>query len=117
MFNSQKSFVSPPQSSATHSALADYGDTLQECLVLCQDPKTEGLAMQKYQQLRDSLLSEYANTQVVELLDVLWTTNLSSQRSATMWQHMCHTEQQLTDQMAASHVQLHQNYLRLIQEQ
>ena len=108
----------PPQPSSISPAVpTGYEDTLQECLILCQEPKTEELANQKYQQLRDRLLLESVNTQVLELLDLLWSANLSNQRSAAMWQHMCHTEQQLTDQMAESHVQLHQNYLRLIQEQ
>ena len=92
-------------------------DVLQHCLALAKDPKTEALAIQTYEQLRDRLLLDNTNRQVISLLDVLWNTNLASQRASAMWQHMCHTEQQLTDQMAESHVQLHQNYLRLIQEQ
>lgn len=111
--SSSSTYPSPllrPESSTVISVL-------QRCLDLAKDPKTTALADETYHQLRDRLQIEGTNDQILRLLDLLWESNRSSQRAAAMWQHMCHTEQQLTDQMAESHVQLHQNYLRLIQEQ
>lgn len=104
-------------STLSHTESFNAIDVLQQCLDLVQDAKTIALATQSYQQLRDRLCLDGADAQMLQLLDLLWEANLSSQRAAAMWQHMCHTEQQLTDQMAESHVQLHQNYLRLMQEQ
>ncbi|WP_154655044.1 hypothetical protein [Prochlorothrix hollandica] len=47
----------------------------------------------------------------------MWQELMRARRSAILLQKSCDRERGLTDRMAESHVQLQQNYLRLIQEQ
>jgi hypothetical protein len=51
------------------------------------------------------------------MIDMLWGELLRARRSAQFWQKTCDVERELTERMAASHFQLQQNYLRLVQEQ
>ncbi|NEQ96546.1 MAG: hypothetical protein F6K30_07460 [Cyanothece sp. SIO2G6] len=100
---------------STDAPIAAYAVELHECLSLVKDAETQGLAVKQYGMLRDRLMSEYPD--LVALLDMMWDALLVSQRSAKVWERLCDTEKQLTDRMAESHVQLQQNYLRLVQEQ
>jgi len=92
-----------------------YTHQVQDCLQLARDVDTHELAAERYQALRDRLIVEQPDT--VGFLDAMWNDLLKSRRVAAMWERMCQTEQQVADQMAERHVQLSQNYLRLVQEQ
>lgn len=102
-------------SQSTDGSSSAYAIELHECLSLVKDAETQGLAVKQYAMLRDRLMAEYPDR--VDLLDMMWDALLVSQRSAKVWERLCNTEKQLTDRMAESHVQLQQNYLRLVQEQ
>ncbi|MGK7891658.1 MAG: hypothetical protein AB4042_20200 [Leptolyngbyaceae cyanobacterium] len=104
------SWDSPP----TDTVSADVLE-LQECLNLLKDAATYELAVQRYAVLRDRLFADHP--EMVALLDMVWEDLRASRRSARVWERLCNTEKQLTDRMAESHVQLQQNYLRLVQEQ
>ncbi|MEB3231251.1 MAG: hypothetical protein VKJ64_09595 [Leptolyngbyaceae bacterium] len=105
----------PSRDSQTADRLSAYTSELQECLNLIKDAATRELAVQKYTLLRDRILTQYPA--MVDLLDMTWDALLTSRRTAHVWERLCNTEKQLTDRMAESHVQLQQNYLRLVQEQ
>ena len=100
-----------PSTSTSTSSL----DALQHCLSLAQDVANHQEANSAYAALRDRLQSD--DPQAVELFDVMWREVLASRRSAMFWEELCNVEKGLTDRMAESHLQLRQNYLRLIQEQ
>ncbi|NET08708.1 MAG: hypothetical protein F6K09_09450 [Merismopedia sp. SIO2A8] len=88
---------------------------LQDCLRLVKDIHSHEQADQMYQALRDRLVVEQPDA--VELMDMMWKTLVASYQSAALWEKLCQSEQQLTDRMVESHVQLQQSYYRLVQEQ
>lgn len=88
---------------------------LQQCLTLAQDVTKHNEAKETYLGLRDRLLSEHP--EATPLIDLMWQEILVSRRSAMFWEEMCNVEKKLADRMAESHLQLRQNYLRLVQEQ
>jgi hypothetical protein len=90
-------------------------EELQVCLSLTQNTANHQEAEEQYKQLRDRLVGE--DDDVARILDLMWKEILASRRSAFFWEEMCNVEQRLTERMAESHVQLRQNYLRLVQEQ
>mgnify|MGYP001111715548 CR=1 FL=1 len=67
----------------------------------------------------EALLSqvEAESPAAAPLLKRLWQEYLSVQRSAAFWEVMSDAEKDLSDKMSATHIQLKQNYMRLIQEQ
>ncbi|UBF24053.1 hypothetical protein K9N68_20265 [Kovacikia minuta CCNUW1] len=87
---------------------------LQVCLDLAHDPKQHADARQTFAQLQNSLVDKSAT---IELLETLWNEVLAARRSAALWEQANNLEKELTKRMAEHHVQLNQNYLRLIQEQ
>lgn len=88
---------------------------LQACLSQARELAKHGEASQAFTQLRDRIGA--TDAAAATLLDLLWTEVLAARRSATFWQEICDVEKQLSDRIAANHVQLRQNYLRLMQEQ
>ncbi|MGA1475088.1 MAG: hypothetical protein ACO4AI_07970 [Prochlorothrix sp.] len=60
---------------------------------------------------------ELTGDEAAEALALLWQELIRARRSAILWQQSCDLERGLTDRIAESHVQLQQNYMRLIQEQ
>lgn len=90
-------------------------EQLQACLLLTQNTANHEEAEEQYRQLRDRLIADHA--ELASILDLMWKELLASRRSAFFWEEMCNVEQRLTERMAESHVQLRQNYLRLVQEQ
>ncbi len=88
---------------------------LQSCLSQARELANHGSANEAFIQLRDRISATDAET--ATLLDLLWTEVLAARRSATFWQEICDVEKQLSDRIAANHLQLRQNYLRLMQEQ
>lgn len=90
-------------------------EQLQTCLSLAKHTATHQEAEERFLKLRDRLVEE--GSELATVMDVMWKEILSSRRSAFFWEEMCNVEQKLTERMAESHVQLRQNYLRLVQEQ
>lgn len=89
--------------------------TLQNCLELAQELAQHDRANQSFEALRSQL--EFNNPEAALLLSQVWKELISARRSEAFWQQICNVERDLTEKMTASHVQLQQNYLRLIQEQ
>jgi hypothetical protein len=88
---------------------------LQKCLSLSRDVSRHTEAEQLFEELRHSVAAD--NPAAVELLDPLWQEVLAARRSANFWQEISNVEKELSSRMAATHMQLRQNYLRLMQEQ
>jgi hypothetical protein len=88
---------------------------LQHCLELAQELTHHNQANQSFEALRSQIALD--NPEVAILLSQVWRELISAQRSAAFWQQICNVERDLTEKMTASHVQLQQNYLRLMQEQ
>lgn len=92
------------------TAIAD----LQACLSLSKDPTAHTEANDRFRDLLDHLAE---NEATAEALGVLWRELLAARRSAAFWQQLSDVEKELSDRLAETHVQLQQNYLRLVQEQ
>lgn len=90
-------------------------EQLQACLSLAKDPSGHAEAVQKFEQLRETLAK--SDPGAAEMLNLLWHEVLTARRSATFWQEVCNVEKELSERIAASHIQLKQNYQRLMQEQ
>lgn len=88
---------------------------LQECLLLVNELSSYAEANRAFIQLNE----QFAVDQPVaaEMLRLLWAEMLSARRSASFWEQISDIERQFTEEMTASHVQLQQNYLRLVEEQ
>ncbi len=97
----------------THSLTPQQTTQLHECLKLAQDPAHHQDANQTFAALRASI-SEPSAT---ELLSVLWQEILTARRSAAFWQQISDVEKEMSERLAQNHMQLQQNYLRLMQEQ
>ncbi len=90
-------------------------DRLQTAIDLAQTLDQHSQAHIAFQDLLADLQSQ--NSLAASLLERLWKEYLSSQRSSLFWEQLSTIEKQLSDQLTESHLQLKQNYLRLIQEQ
>jgi hypothetical protein len=88
---------------------------IQACLALAQDRSRHEEANQAFIEFKNSLAVDDPVT--AEMLAMLWNEVLSARRSAEFWEQLSNIEREFTEQMAASHTQLQQNYLRLLQEQ
>jgi hypothetical protein len=88
---------------------------LQECMALVTDRSCYAEANDAFTQLKDRLATDHPLA--AEMLELLWSEMLSARRSASLWEQLSEIERQFTEHMTASHVQLQQNYLRLVQEQ
>lgn len=86
---------------------------LRACLELAQDARQHERAQLEFSQLLESVESEPATT---ELLRLLWTELLAARRSSMFWQEISDVEKEMGERLAQTHVQLQQNYLRLMQE-
>jgi hypothetical protein len=95
--------------------LTSTAPALQNCLDLTTELACHEEATALFQELRDQISGDQCQT--AELLNSLWEELLRIQRSAILWQQSCTLERELSERMASSHYQLHQNYLRLLQEQ
>ncbi|MEM7771159.1 MAG: hypothetical protein AAGA75_25965 [Cyanobacteria bacterium P01_E01_bin.6] len=90
-------------------------DEMQSCLAAAAEVKTHSEAEECYVQLRDRLVDKDSDVAVV--MDLMWKELLSGRRSACFWEGMCDAEQKLNESLAENHIQLRQNYMRLMQEQ
>ncbi|HEY9697472.1 MAG TPA: hypothetical protein V6D10_09420 [Trichocoleus sp.] len=90
-------------------------DQFQACLSLAADLSRHAEAKQAFSKLHNELATDHPFA--AQMLELAWNEVLAAKRSAGFWERISNAERQMTEQMAASHVQLQQNYLRLIQEQ
>ena len=90
-------------------------DRLQTAIDLAQAFDHHSQAQAAFQELLADVQGQHPL--VASLLERLWEEYLSSQRSSLFWEQLSTVEKRLSDQLTESHLQLKQNYLRLIQEQ
>lgn len=90
-------------------------EALQEAMQLAQTVDTHTQANALFDRLHRDLEAE--NPAYAELLQTVWKDYMSAQRSAAFWQELCQVEKHLSERLTESHIQLKQNYLRLMQEQ
>ncbi len=89
-------------------------DQLQICFNLAHDPTQHTQATAAFSSLQ-STVSE--DSPAKALLNALWTEVLTARRSAAFWQQLSNVEKEVSERLAQNHVQLQQNYLRLVREQ
>lgn len=80
---------------------------------MAQDPKQKADADRRFLDLEESLSADPATNQV---LHTLWKELVTARRSGAFWQQISDVERTMTERLADSHIQLQQNYLRLVQE-
>jgi hypothetical protein len=95
--------------------ICDLLARLQAAMDLAQTVECHEQANQMFQDILVDLQSQ--DDQTIQLFEYLWRGYLSSQRSSLFWEQISESEKRLSDRLAASHLQLNQNYLRLVQEQ
>lgn len=87
---------------------------LQACLSLAQDPTRHTQATEAFSQLQKTISDDPS---VSVLLEAFWKEILTARRSAAFWQQLSDVEKEVSERLAQNHIQLQQNYLRLMQEQ
>jgi NRPS condensation-like uncharacterized protein len=86
---------------------------LQQCLELARDIKQHQAAIAQFNQFRDSLIQDET---AKALIDALWAEILAARRSSAFWEQISDAEKDVSERLVQNHVQLQQNYLRLMQE-
>ncbi|BAU13109.1 hypothetical protein LEP3755_36460 [Leptolyngbya sp. NIES-3755] len=86
---------------------------LQQCLELAREINQHQEAIAQFTQLRDSIVQDES---AKSLIDGIWAEVLAARRSSAFWQQMSDVEKDVSERLAQNHVQLQQNYLRLMQE-
>jgi len=97
-----------------------FAQRLQACIELTHDLDRHEEAHAQFQTLREWVESPEGAPdpgEAAAALELLWQELIRARRSPILWQQSCDLERGLTDRIAESHVQLQQNYMRLIQEQ
>ena len=97
------------------TSIDNLSTRLQSALDLAQAVEQHGEASRLIQTIVDDLQNQ--SPEAVALFEQLWQAYISSQRSSQFWQQVSEAEKNLSDRLTESHVQLKQNYLRLMQEQ
>jgi hypothetical protein len=90
-------------------------ETLQTAIKLAQDVNTQDQAHATFNALYADLSGKDPET--AAMMQSLWREYVASRRSVTFWQELCQVEKHLSERITESHIQLRQNYLRLMQEQ
>lgn len=93
----------------------DLSSRLQNAISLAKQVDQHPAAHQTFQDVAEGVRAE--NPQAADLLEQLWKEYIGSQRSSLFWEQLSEVEKNLSDRMSESHIQLKQNYLRLVQEQ
>lgn len=93
----------------------DLSGHLQDAINLAQRVPQHPEANRAFQAVVDELKAQSPVAAV--LLEQLWREYIGTQRSSLFWEQLSEIEKKLSDRMSASHIQLKQNYLRLMQEQ
>ncbi|MBW4654481.1 MAG: hypothetical protein KME20_15800 [Kaiparowitsia implicata GSE-PSE-MK54-09C] len=93
----------------------DLKAALDSCLALARDPRTQADARERFADLLNQL--PWGDRPSRQIIDALWQEVITARRSAAFWEQISDVERNMTEQLAENHVQLQQNYLRLVQEQ
>ncbi|NMF83201.1 hypothetical protein [Nodosilinea sp. P-1105] len=101
--------------SATDSSATDLAAQLQAALDLARQVETHSQAQAAFQTLLADVQAQ--NPELASLFEQLWQAHIRSQRSSRFWEQVSEVEKGLSDRLTESHIQLKQNYLRLMQEQ
>ncbi|MBE9140941.1 hypothetical protein IQ254_27710 [Nodosilinea sp. LEGE 07088] len=97
------------------SPSTDLSSRLQAAISLAQQVQQHPEARLAFEEIVGDIRRE--SPLAAELLEQLWKEYLASQRSSLFWEQLSQVEKTLSDRMSESHIQLKQNYLRLVQEQ
>lgn len=99
------------------TAINNPVSTLREAIKLSQSSEiqTQQQAHQLFEALHDQLDAD--NPELVEMICILWREVVSARRSASFWQELCQVEKHLSERISENHMQLKQNYQRLIQKE
>jgi hypothetical protein len=101
--------------SPSNSGPADLSGQLQAALDLARQVETHREAQAAFQTLLSQIQTQ--SPEVAPLFEQLWRAHIASQRSSRFWEQLSEVEKGLSDRLTESHIQLKQNYLRLVQEQ
>ncbi|MBE9109760.1 hypothetical protein IQ273_10085 [Nodosilinea sp. LEGE 07298] len=93
----------------------DLSSRLQTAIDLAQHVQQHPEAHQAFQDMLADLKTQ--SPEAADLLAQLWQEYVSSKRSSLFWEQLSEVEKNLSDRLSESHMQLKQNYLRLMQEQ
>lgn len=88
---------------------------LETAIELAHDVKTQAEAHATFNTLYEDIRADHP--EMAAMLQTLWREYVTTQRSAAFWQELCQVEKHLSERITESHIQLRQNYLRLMQEQ
>lgn len=86
---------------------------LQQCLELARDIHQHQTAIAQYTELRNTIVEDET---AKALIDGIWAEVLAARRASAFWEQMSDVEKDVSERLAQNHVQLQQNYLRLMQE-
>lgn len=90
-------------------------EALAKAMKLAQDVDTQTEAHAAFNDLYENVRAD--NPPMAAMLQMLWREYVASQRSITFWQELCQVEKHLSERITENHIQLRQNYQRLMQEQ
>ncbi len=93
----------------------DLSSRLQVAISLARQVQQHPEAHQAFQSVLGDVKAE--SPVAAELLDQLWGEYIGTQRSSQFWEQVSEVEKNLSSRLSESHIQLKQNYLRLMQEQ
>lgn len=99
----------------SYSSASLSAEILAECIELAKNPRAHSEAERTFEEIKDDLMG--ATPEALQLVDCLWKELLVARRSAAFWEEISNVERSMTERLAADHIQLQQNYLRLVQEQ
>lgn len=88
---------------------------LEAAMKLVQDANAQQAAHAAFQQVYEGIRAD--NPEFATMLQILWREYVASQRSVTFWQELCQVEKHLSERITENHLQLRQNYRRLIEDQ
>lgn len=80
---------------------------------MAKDPTRHADAKRKFLDLEETFTGEGVP---VELIETLWKEVLAARRAEAFWHQISDVERTMTERITDDHVQLQQNYLRLMQE-
>jgi len=89
--------------------------TLETAINLAQDGASHEQAHATFNEIFEKVRE--TDPQTAAMLQLLWREYVTTQRSVNFWQELCQVEKHLSERITESHIQLRQNYLRLMQEQ
>ncbi|MFQ4136847.1 hypothetical protein PGN35_011060 [Nodosilinea sp. PGN35] len=93
----------------------DLSTRLQMAMGLAKNVEQHPEAHQAFQDVIEAIKPE--SPVAADLLEQLWRDYIGTQRSSLFWEQLSEVEKNLSDRLSESHIQLKQNYLRLMQEQ